>query len=198
MSKGFPRTMSRLIEGLARMPGIGPRSAQRLAFYMLQAPAGDIEELIKNIRELKEKISFCKVCNNLSDSEVCAVCSDPSRDKTRILVVEVPGGVVSMEKAGVYNGTYHVLLGELSPIEGVGPEDIRIQGLIDRIKKGRVNEVIVGTDFTTEGETTALYLAEALRPLKVKVSRLSRGVPVGGTIENADLATIQRAFEERR
>ncbi len=190
--------MTRLIDEFCKMPGIGPRSAQRMTFYILRSPGEEIGSLLQRIREVKENIRFCRECNNLSEKEICSICSDRSRDTSKICVVEGPSGVIAMEKSGAYRGLYHVLLGELSPIDGVGPEDLKIRELIQRIKKGGVKEIIIATDFTTEGETTALYLFEVLRPLKVRVSRLARGVPVGGSLEYADIATLQRAFEERR
>ncbi|MFH1665832.1 MAG: recombination mediator RecR [Candidatus Omnitrophota bacterium] len=197
MIKGFPGSMIRLIDAFSRMPGIGVRSAQRLAFYILQSGKEEIENLQRNIREVKENVKFCRRCNNLSDRELCSICSDTVRDNTKICVVETPAGVIAMEKSGAYRGVYHVLLGGLSPIDGLGPEDLKIDELVARVKEGRVEEVIIATDFTTEGETTALYLFKILQKLKVKVSRLARGVPVGASLEYADVATLQRAFEDR-
>ncbi|MGB2600715.1 MAG: recombination mediator RecR [Candidatus Omnitrophota bacterium] len=196
--KGFPKSMARLIDEFCKMPGIGAHSAQRLTFHILQSSKEDIDSLLKHIREVKENVRFCKTCNNLSEDEICSICSDVARDSSKICVVEGPSGVISMEKSGIYQGMYHVLLGELSPIDGVGPEDLKIHDLVQRVKKGEVKEVIIATDFTTEGETTALYLSEILKPFKITVSRLARGVPVGGSLEYADVATLQRAFEERR
>jgi len=196
--KGFPQPMTRLIDQFCRMPGIGVRSAQRLAFYILKSSNEEISSLLKHIRQVKEDITFCKECNNLSDKEACFICSDKTRDSSKICVVESPSAVIAMEKSGIYRGLYHVLLGELSPIDGVGPEDLKIKELLQRVKRPNVKEVIIATDFTTEGETTALYLFEALKPFKIKVSRLARGVPVGASLEYADIATLQRAFEERR
>ncbi|MBD3380115.1 MAG: recombination protein RecR [Candidatus Omnitrophica bacterium] len=196
--KGFPRPMARLIEEFSKMPGIGRHSAQRLTFHILQAPKKDVESLLRVIGEVKDNIKFCSRCNNLSEGEECSICSDSSRDKTRICVVEGPNAVIAMEKSGIYKGLYHVLLGELSPIDGVGPEDIKIKDLLHRVKDEDIKEIILATDFTTEGETTALYLEELLKPFKVRITRLARGVPVGANLENADIATIQRAFEERR
>ena len=198
MIKGFPRTMARLIDEFSKMPGIGPRSAQRLAFYILQSPKDQIESLIQHIEHVKGNIRFCRICNNLSEDDICSICSDKNRDRAKICVVEDPNGVISVEKSGVYQGLYHVLLGELSPIDGMGPDDIKVKELIHRVKKDKFDEIIIATDFTTEGETTALYLFEVLRPFRIKVSRLSHGVPVGGSLEYADVATLQRAFEERR
>ena len=198
MVKGFPKAMVRLVEEFAKMPGIGVRSAQRMAFHVLQAKEDEAGLLIKAIKDVKADVSFCKECGNLSDSELCSVCSDRSRDHSRICVVEGPSGVIAMEKSGAYNGLYHVLLGALSPIDGVGPEDIKVNELFHRAKKPSVKEVIIATDFTTEGETTALFISEMLKPSRVKVTRLSRGVPAGASVEYADVGTLQRAFEERR
>lgn len=198
MIKGFPRPMTNLIEEFCKMPGIGSRSAQRLAFHILKSPQSDVDALVKNLSEIKGNITFCTECSNLSEHEVCSVCSDSSRDKSRICVVEGPSGIIAMEKSGAYHGLYHVLLGQLSPIDGVGPEDLKIKDLIKRARKDSVEEIVIATDFTTEGETTALYLMEVLKPLKIKVSRLARGVPVGASLEYADVATLQRAFEDRR
>jgi recombination protein RecR len=190
--------MNRLIEEFSKMPGIGARSAERLAFHVLKSDKSDAESLADSIREVKENVKFCKKCNNLSDGDLCSICSDGSRDASKICVVESPSSVIAMEKSGAYGGVYHVLLGELSPIDGVGPEELKIKELIQRVKKEDVKEVIVATDFTTEGETTALYVYEILKPFKLKVSRLARGVPVGASLEYADVATLQRALEERR
>ena len=196
--KGFPPSMTKLIEEFSRMPGIGPRSAQRLAFYVLRSSDREIGSLLRRIQEVKENVRFCSKCNNLSETAVCSICGDGSRDRSRLCVVEVPSGVIAMEKSGAYNGVYHVLLGELSPIDGVGPEELKIDQLIRRVKKENIKEVIVATDFTAEGETTALYIDKALKHSKVKVTRLARGVPVGASLEYADMATLQRALEERR
>lgn len=198
MIKGLPPSMTKLVDEFCKMPGIGARSAQRLAFYILQSPKEEIELLLRYIRDVKGNIRFCRECNNLSENEICSVCSDKMRDRAKICVVEGPSGVIAVEKSEAYRGVYHVLLGELSPIDGVGPEELKIRELLQRVEKGRVKEVIIATDFTTEGEITALYLLEVLRPLKIKVSRLARGVPVGAIVEYADVATLQRAFEERR
>jgi recombination protein RecR len=198
MIRGFPEPMKKLIEAFSKMPGIGSRSAQRLTFHILQSSREDVGLLLRSIREVKENVKFCRKCNNLSDGDLCSICSDASRDKTKVCVVESPSSVIAMEKSGTYRGLYHVLLGELSPIDGVGPEELKIKELIQRMKKEDIKEIIIATDFTTEGETTALYLHEVLKPLKIKVSRLARGVPVGATLEHADVATLQRALEERR
>ncbi len=198
MTKGLPRPMMKLIEEFSKMPGIGERSAQRLTFHILQASDQDINSLLRSIQEVKGNVRFCKKCNNLSDKEICHICADTSRDTSKICVVDSPSGVITMEKCNIYGGLYHVLLGEISPIDGVGPDDLKIDDLILRVKKEGIKEVIIATDFTTEGETTALYLFELLKPSKIKVSRLARGVPVGASLEYADVATLQRAFEGRQ
>ena len=198
MNAAFPSVMRRLIEEFSRMPGIGPRSAARLTFYILRSSPGDVERLSKSIRDVKDNVRACRLCNNLSEKELCSVCSDSGRDRSKLCVVEGPNGVISMEKSGVYRGLYHVLLGELSPIDGVGPDDLKIKELLDRVRKEKVQEVVIATNFTTEGETTALYIHELLKRFKLNVTRLAHGVPVGASLEYADVATLQRAFEERR
>jgi len=194
----LPPIMSRLIEEFSKMPGIGSRSAQRLAFHILRSSSDEVNTLADSLKKVKEHVGSCKICSNLSEEKLCPICADPGRDRTKICVVEGPNGVISMERTGAYHGLYHVLLGELSPIDGIGPDDLNMDGLVRRVNKGGIKEVIVATNFTTEGETTALYISEILRPCSVKVTRLARGVPVGANLEYADVATIQRAFEERR
>jgi len=198
MGKGLPVSMGALIKEFSKMPGIGVHSAKKLTFYILQSEEKEIKALLEHIRTVKENIRFCSVCNNLSEQEICSVCRESDRDRLKICVVNGPNGVIAMEKSGIYHGLYHVLLGELSPIDGIGPEDIKMKELFSRIKKDNIQEVVVATDFTTEGETTALYIIEKLRSSKVRVSRLARGVPAGAILESADMATIQRAFEERK
>ena len=198
MGKGFPESIAKLVDEFSKMPGIGPRSAQRMAFHVLQSTPSDVEQLIQRIHSVKKNIGFCSECGNFSDKGICDICSNTKRDQTKICVVEDPSGVIAMEKSGVHNGLYHVLLGELSPIDGVGPEELNIEGLVARVKKQNIEEIILATDFTTEGETTALYIMGLLRKSSVKITRLARGVPVGGCLEYADVATLQRAFEERR
>jgi len=198
MNTAFPSVMRSLIEEFSRMPGIGSKSAQRLTFHILRSSSGDIARLLKSIRDVKENVRACQVCNNLSEKELCSVCSDNFRDRSKICVVEGPNGVISMEKSGVYRGLYHVLLGELSPMDGIGPDELKIKELLDRVRKEKIKEVVIATNFTTEGETTALYIQEVLKPFKIKTTRLAHGVPVGASLEYADVATLQRAFEERR
>jgi len=198
MAKGLPQSMTILIKEFSKMPGIGAHSAKKLTFYILQTEESEVKKLLSHIRTVKDNIKFCSVCNNLSEKDICAICEDTDRDRSKICVVNGPNGVIAMEKSGAYHGLYHVLLGELSPIDGIGPEDLKLKELFRRIKNDHIQEVIIATDFTTEGETTALYIIEKLNPAKIKISRLARGVPAGAVLEFADIATIQRAFEERR
>jgi recombination protein RecR len=187
-----------LIEEFGKMPGVGPKSAQRLAFHVLRASRPDAEALSKAILKVKDSIRFCKVCNNLSDEEVCAICANPSRDKSVICVVEEPNDIIPVEKTGSFGGVYHVLLGSLSPLDGIGPSDLKIKELQDRVKNKKVKEVIIATDFNTEGEATALYLAKLLKDSASKVTRVAYGIPVGSNLEYADQATLAKAFEGRR
>jgi recombination protein RecR len=195
---GFPVSMSLLIEEFAKMPGIGPKSAQRLAFYILRTSRNDADALAKAINKVKELVKFCKVCNNLSDEEVCDICNSKSRDKSLLCVVEEPNDIMAIERAKEYNGVYHVLLGSLSPLDGIGPSDLKIKELLERVKKDKFKEIIIATDFNTEGEATALYLIKQLRSSGAKLTRVAYGIPVGSDIEYADQATILKAFEGRR
>jgi len=189
--------MGRLIEALNKLPGIGRRSAERIVFHLLKAPLEETLVLGELLKQVRAETRFCKVCRNLADAELCRICNDPTRDHELLCVVEDPKDVQAMEKTGSYNGLYHVLLGNLSPLEGVGPEELRIGYLLRRVKQEKIREVILATNPSTEGETTALYLAEALKPQAVKVSRIARGIPVGSAIEYMDPATIQRSLEGR-
>ncbi len=195
--RGFSDRMGRLIEALNKLPGIGRRSAERIVFHLLKAPLEETLVLSELLKEVRIETRFCKVCRNLSDAELCRICNDPTRDRGLLCVVEDPKDVQAMDKTGSYNGLYHVLLGNLSPLEGVGPEELRIGDLLRRVKQEKIREVILATNPSTEGETTALYLAEALKPQAVKVSRIARGIPVGSAIEYMDPATIQRSLEGR-
>jgi len=198
MIKGFPEVMAKLIKEFSKMPGVGVRSAERLTFHILKSSVEDVKALSRYIGEVKERVQFCDKCNNLSEYEICSICSDNKRDSGKLCVVSSPNGVIAMEKAGAYNGLYYVLLGELSPLDGIGPRELKIEGLLKKIKDEFINEIILSTNFTTEGETTALYVMKLLEPFKIRVTRLARGVPVGASLEYADSATLQRAFEERR
>ncbi|HQP91823.1 MAG TPA: recombination mediator RecR [Candidatus Omnitrophota bacterium] len=191
-------TIEKLIEQLMKLPGIGRRSAQRIVFHILDASREDVSALSQAISDVKSTVRFCSVCNNFSETEVCGICSSEKRDKKVICVVENPKDVENVERSGTYHGTYHVLLGAISPLEGRGPHDLKVDGLIDRIKKGYVEEVVIATDSDTEGEATAIYLTKLIRPLGVRVMRIGIGLPVGSNLEFADPATLARALESRR
>jgi recombination protein RecR len=187
-----------LIDELGRLPGIGPKSAQRIAFHLLKIPVDDANRLAHAIREAKDKVRFCERCFNVSESELCGYCSDDRRDSTIICVVEESRDIVSIEKTGEFRGRYHVLLGVMSPLEGIGPEQLKIRELLTRLGPEGVEEVIVCTNPNTEGEVTAMYLARTLKPLGLKVTRIASGLPVGGDLEYADELTLGRALEGRR
>jgi len=193
----YARSMQGLIKEFSKMPGIGVKTAERLAFYILKLSREDAERLSHSILKVKSTIRFCASCNNLSEGELCLVCQDEGRDKGLICVVEEPNDVSAIEKSGRYNGLYHVLLGRLSPLEGIGPEALKIKGLIERVKKGKIRELIVATNSDTEGETTALYIAKLFRPYKVKITRFAYGIPVGSELKYADQATLMKAIEGR-
>lgn len=195
---GFPVSMKALIEEFGKMPGIGPKSAQRLAFYILRSSKNDAEALAKAIGKVKESVRFCNICNNLSDEETCDICKSKLRDRSLLCVVEEPNDIMAVERAREYNGIYHVLLGSLSPLDGIGPSDLKISELMERVKKEKFKEIIIATDFNTEGEATALYLTKQLKGSGAKVTRVAYGIPVGSDIEYADQATISKAFEGRR
>ncbi|MEI6863039.1 MAG: recombination mediator RecR [Candidatus Omnitrophota bacterium] len=195
---GFPSSMKSLIEELSKMPGIGPKSAQRIAFYILRSSGNDAEALSKAILKVKNSVRFCKSCNNLSDEELCEICKSTARNRSLLCVVEEPNDVATIEKAGEYEGLYHVLLGSLSPLDGIGPSDLKIEELLVRVKRDKYKEIIVATDFNTEGEATAMYLMKVLKPLGSRLTRVAYGIPVGGDLQYADQATIIKAFEGRR
>lgn len=194
---GFPDSMKDLIEQFSKMPGIGPKSAQRLAFYILRSAKSEADILSKAILKVKESVKFCKICNNLTDEDICQICKSPSRNKSILCIVEEPNDIVTIEKAGNFNGLYHVLLGSLSPLDGIGPEDLKIEELLNRVKKDKFKEVIVATDFNTEGEATALYLFRVLKASGAKLTRVAYGMPVGSDLAYADQATIIKAFQGR-
>ena len=187
-----------LIDELGRLPGVGPKSAQRIAFYILGADPEDVERLADTLREVKEKVRFCSICGNVAETEQCRICLDTRRDLTVLCVVEESKDVVAIEKTREFRGRYHVLGGAISPIEGIGPDDLRIRELIARLSDGTIVEVILATDPNLEGEATATYLARMITPLGVQVSRLASGLPVGGDLEYADEVTLGRAFAGRR
>lgn len=199
----YAAPVQRLVDELSRLPGIGPKSAQRLAFYLLQAHSEDARSLADAIVEAREKVVFCSICFNVSEEEVCALCSDDGRDGTRVCIVQEPPDIAAIERTREYRGLYHVLGGAISPIEGVGPDDLHITELLERINRPRtgrspITEVIVATNPNVEGEATAMYLARLIEPLNVEVTRLASGLPVGGDLEYADEVTLGRALEGRR
>jgi recombination protein RecR len=187
-----------LIDELGRLPGVGPKSAQRIAFHILQADPADVRRLAHVLAEVKAKVRFCKVCGNVAQDELCRVCRDPRRDPAVICVVEEPKDVVAIERTREFRGKYHVLGGAISPIDGVGPDDLRIAELLRRLADGTVTELILATDPNLEGEATATYLARTVKPMGLRVTRLASGLPVGGDLEYADEVTLGRAFEGRR
>jgi len=189
--------LERLIDELKKLPGIGRKTAQRLAFFLLKMSAEEARGLAQAILDVKERLRFCRWCNNVSEEEVCRFCSDPRRDRTRILVVEEPSTLFAVERTGEYKGLYHVLLGALAPLDGRGPSDIKAQSLLDRLKQGETQEVIIATNPTIEGEATAIYLMRLIKPTGVKVTRIAYGIPVGVDLEYADEATLSRALEGR-
>ena len=200
----FAGPIQDLIDELARLPGIGPKSAQRVAFHLLKVPANDVRRLADALVEAKEKVRLCRLCFNLSDGDLCVYCADPRRDGSIICVVQEPPDVIALEKTREFRGLYHVLQGSISPIEGIGPEDLRVAELLERIRgtgapeETRVQEIILATNPNIEGEATAMYLARLLTPIGLRVTRLASGLPVGGDLEYADEVTLGRAIEGRR
>ena len=190
--------LSRLVNELSKLPGIGERSAYRLAFHLLRAPKEETDRLMKAIADFKQKTLFCSVCHNLTDRDPCTFCSDPSRDRERICVVEQPANVITIERSGAYKGLYHVLHGAISPIHGIGPDRLKIGSLLQRLKKGEVKEIILATNPDVEGEMTANHLAKLLKDLDVRVTRIGLGLPVGSDLEFADEVTLSKALEGRR
>ena len=195
---GYAKSLKRLVEELSKLPGIGPKSAERIAMHVLKGSLDSAKALAYAIVKAKQNIHNCKICNNLTDEEVCFVCQDSRRDKATICVVEEPKDVLAIEKSGVYRGVYHVLLGAISPLEGIKPEDLKIRELLHRINQNRAKEVIIATDSDAEGEVTALYLARLVKPQGVKTTRIACGIPAGGNLEYADQATLGKALQGRQ
>jgi recombination protein RecR len=193
-----PEPLSRLIERLQKLPGIGAKSAQRLAYHVLRTPREDADLLCEAIQDVKEKVTYCSVCNNITDVDPCRFCVDETRDRHVICVVEEPQNVSAIEKTREFRGLYHVLMGALSPLQGVGPDDLKIRGLLSRVAEGGVTEVVLATNPNVEGEATALYLARLLKPLGLRVTRIATGIPVGSDIEYADEITMSKAMAGRR
>ncbi len=201
MNRGFfppAEPVSRLIEEFNKLPGIGPKSAARLAYHLLRMPEAEARSLAEAIIAVKEKIVLCSICQNISESDPCAICRSEQRDQSKVCVVEEPLDILALERTGQYQGLYHVLHGVISPMEGIGPDDLKIRELLERLKSGKVEEVILATNPNLEGEATAMYLQRLLSPLGVRITSLARGLPVGGDLEYADEVTLGRALEGRR
>lgn len=194
----FAEPLQRLVEEFRRLPGIGHKSAQRLAFYVLRSPRQDAERLAQSLLDVKDKLGLCATCNNISDAELCPFCRNPNRDQTQICVVEEPHNIMPVETTRTFTGLYHVLHGAISPLRGIGPEQLKIKSLLARLNTGEVTEIIIATNPTVEGEATASYLARLLKPLGVKVSRIAMGIPVGSDLEFADEVTMSKSLENRR
>ena len=194
----YPDAAERLIEALQRLPGIGPKTAQRLTFFMLKRPEAEVIELSEALAQLKARIRYCTVCFNVTEEEPCRICGDPARDQRVLCVVEEPNDLLALERTGEFKGRYHVLLGALSPLDGIGPEDLRVRELLARLEAQGVEELILATNPSVEGEATAIYLAKLLKPLAVRITRIARGLPVGGDLEYADQVTLTKALEGRR
>jgi recombination protein RecR len=194
----FAAPLQRLIEEFRRLPGIGQKSAQRIAFHVLRNSRDDAARLAQAMLDVKDNLGICAECNNISDGEICSYCRDPHRDRTQVCVVEEPHNVLPIETTRTFEGVYHVLHGAISPLKGIGPEQLRIRGLLDRIAKGDVQEIILATNPTVEGEATAVYLSRLLKPLGLRVTRIAMGIPVGSDLEFADEVTISKSLENRR
>jgi recombination protein RecR len=194
----YPEPVARLVEALQRLPGIGPKTAQRLTFFLLKRPVEEVGALADALRELRLKIGPCSVCFNVTEEDPCRICRDPGRDPGLLCVVEEPNDVLAIERTGEFKGRYHVLLGALSPLDGIGPEDLKVRDLLTRLDGQGIEEVIVATNPSVEGEATAIFLSKLLKPLGVRVTRIARGLPVGGDLEYADQVTLSKALEGRR
>jgi recombination protein RecR len=194
----YTDSIEKLIQRLIKLPGIGRRSAERIVGYILDASKEEIRLLSDAISKVKENVRFCQACNNLSEQDLCKICQDSRRKKDIVCIVEKPSDVTALEKAGNFEGVYHVLMGSISPLEGKGPDDLRIDGLMQRIKQDNIKEVIIATDADTEGEITALYLTKMIKPLGVKLTRIGLGIPMGSNLEYADASTLSKSLESRR
>ncbi len=194
----FAEPLAKLIQELKRLPGIGQKSAQRIAFHLLRADEEETGRLAEAIVEVKQKLGLCAVCNNVSDAELCPYCRDPNRDRTQVCVVEEPPNILPIETTRTYRGLYHVLHGAISPLRGVGPDQLKIKNLLERLEAGEVAEIILATNPTVEGEATAAYLSRLLKPLGLRVTRIAMGIPVGSDLEFADEVTMSKALENRR
>ena len=197
MSKAIPEPVTRLIDAFSRLPGVGPKTASRLTYYLLRAPAEQSESLAKALMEMKQNTRYCSVCWNITESDPCPICSDSARDRSLVAVVEEPLDVLAVERTGGYNGLYHVLHGAISPVNGIGPEQLKVRELLRRIESGNVLEVIIATNPGLEGDATAMYIKQQLAPQGVKLTRLARGLPTGGDLEYVDAMTLIRALQGR-
>lgn len=193
----YPATIQKVIKHISRLPGIGEKTAERLTMYLFRAQRAEVEQLARSLVELKEKVRLCRECFGLSDGETCGICSNPQRDAGLLCVVEQPADMVSIEKAGAFRGRYHILSGALSPMNGIGPEDIRIKELLQKVASGQINEIVLATGTSVEGESTAAYIADRLKNHPVSVTRIASGVPVGGDLKYVDQVTLKRAMETR-
>jgi len=194
----YPAPLARLVDELRRLPGVGPKSAQRIAFHLLRVPKEEAERLAEAVADLQQALRLCSVCNAVTDLEVCSTCADAGRSDRLLCVVEEPHNLLAVERTRDFKGRYHVLHGSLSPLQGIGPDELKVQGLLDRVRAGGVEEIILATSPTVEGEATAAYLARLLKPLGVRVTRIAMGVPVGSDLEWADEVTMAKALEGRR
>ena len=194
----YPRLIEQVLEKLTKLPGIGRRSAERIVFWILAQPTNEVRALAESLDRLKSSLHFCRICNNLSDTEICVICSDPGREEGTLCVVENPQDLLAIEKTGAFRGRYHVLLGVLAPAEGLGPDELHVHRLISRVKQQNIREVVLATDPDIEGEMTALYIVKELKPTGVRVSRIGLGIPVGSSVEFADLSTLTMSLSSRR
>jgi recombination protein RecR len=191
-------SVERLIEEFAKLPGIGRKSAQRLMLHVLKMPRQDAQRFAAAIMDVKDKVGYCSVCGNIAETQKCSICGDGRRETHAICVVEQPSDIIAVEKSGQYRGLYHVLLGAISPLDGVGPDELRIRELVQRVSEGKPDEIIIATNSTVQGETTAVYLSQVLKPYSVKVTRIARGLPAGSDLEFCDEQTLAKAFEGRK
>jgi len=191
-------SFDRLVAELSKLPGIGGKTAARLAFHLLRAPQSDSEALAEALLEMKQKIAFCSTCFHITETDPCAICSDPVRDEARLCIVQEPQDLLAIERSHAFRGRYHVLHGALSPLDGIGPDELKIAPLLERLRQAEIEEILLATNFTVEGEATALYLARLLKPLELKITRLAHGIPTGSDLEYIDTATVQQAVDGRR
>jgi len=196
--QSYPEPLAKLINELRKLPGVGPKTSQRFAFYMLKMPEDDTKALAQAIFEIKSSLIYCKVCGNITQENPCRICTDPNRDHAVMCVVEEPDDLLALERTRQYNGVYHVLMGALSPLEGINPQDLRIKELFERVNSEEISEIILATNHTTEGQATALYIAKRLEGLDIKLTRIAYGIPVGGDLEYTDEVTLGKALEGRR